>query len=372
MANINKVLVVGGGIAGMSATLELRKRDIAVDLVDIDPDWKVYGAGITVTGPTLRAFRTLGILDEMKAQGFLAEALLIYTMDGILIKRVESPVLDEGLPSSGGIMRPALHRILSYRVKASGANVGLGYTIHHIEQGADTVNVTFTNETEGEYDLVVGADGFVSKMREMIFPDAPNPEFTGQGAWRMNAQRPADMTCAELYFGKHKVGIIPCSPDQVYVFSLEKTSKKEWPDVKEYPARLRQLLQGFAGRVGEFRDAITPESDILFRPLEALLLPRPWSRGNVVLIGDAAHATTPHLATGAGIAAEDAIVLVEELAKGTDIQAGLDAFMERRYERCRMVVENSVKIGELEQSGAPPQEIEALMGASNMQLSEPI
>ena len=60
---VKRVLVIGGGFSGMSAAIELRKRDIAVDLLEIDEGWRSYGAGITLGGPTLRAFRTLGILD---------------------------------------------------------------------------------------------------------------------------------------------------------------------------------------------------------------------------------------------------------------------------------------------------------------------
>jgi 2-polyprenyl-6-methoxyphenol hydroxylase-like FAD-dependent oxidoreductase len=91
-----------------------------------------------------------------------------------------------------------------------------------------------------------------------------------------------------------------------------------------------------------------------------------------VLIGDAVHATTPHLASGAGIGIEDAVVLAEELARGSRVEAALQAFTERRYERCRMVVENSIALGELERQQAPKAEHEALMVATMKALCAPI
>lgn len=110
----------------------------------------------------------------------------------------------------------------------------------------------------------------------------------------------------------------------------------------------------------------------MYRPLEGLLLPKPWYQGRVVLIGDAAHATTPHLASGACIGIEDAIVLVDELTQNEAVDAALQAFQSRRWERCRMVVENSLRLGELEVSGGDKEEQTRIMRASLMALGAPI
>jgi 2-polyprenyl-6-methoxyphenol hydroxylase-like FAD-dependent oxidoreductase len=91
----------------------------------------------------------------------------------------------------------------------------------------------------------------------------------------------------------------------------------------------------------------------VYRPLEALLLPRPWYRGRVLLIGDAAHATTPHLGQGSAQAVEDAVVLGELLARNAPVEGLLEEFMQRRYERCRFIVESSLQLGEWEQSPVP-------------------
>jgi 2-polyprenyl-6-methoxyphenol hydroxylase-like FAD-dependent oxidoreductase len=83
-------------------------------------------------------------------------------------------------------------------------------------------------------------------------------------------------------------------------------------------------------------------------------MPSPWHRGRVLLIGDAVHTTTPHMAAGAGIAVEDSVVLAALLAAGGTVPAVLEAFMARRYERCRLVVENSFQLGEWEKTPNAP------------------
>lgn len=105
--------------------------------------------------------------------------------------------------------------------------------------------------------------------------------------------------------------------------------------------------------------------------MDHLLLPLPWHRGRVVLIGDAVHATTPHLAAGAGIGIEDAIVLVEELAAAPDVESALSAFEKRRWGRCRMVVENSARLGEFERQRDKEAELTRLQGESYAALALP-
>jgi 2-polyprenyl-6-methoxyphenol hydroxylase-like FAD-dependent oxidoreductase len=98
------------------------------------------------------------------------------------------------------------------------------------------------------------------------------------------------------------------------------------------------------------RDQITDSSRVVYRPLEALLLPQPWYRGRILLIGDAAHATTPHLGQGSAQAVEDAVVLGELLAREAPLPQLLEEFMQRRFERCRFIVESSLQLGEWEQT----------------------
>ena len=370
-----RVLIVGGGIAGMALAIVLQRAGIAADIAEIDKDWRVYGAGITTTGPTLRALDRLGLLDAVVNAGYCYDSTRICDAAGhvILASRVSGRPLGPRIPNGGGILRPVLHRLLAAATRASGANVRLGVSVPAIEQSDDAVSVTFTDGSTGAYDLVVGADGINSRTRAMLFPDAPAPAFIGQGCWRAVVPRPAAIDCAHVYVGGPvKAGITPVSQDEMYLFLLQHVPDNPRMPEERWAALLGEQLRDFGGPLGAVRESLGASARINYRPLEKLLLPPPWHRGRVVLIGDAAHATTPHLASGAGLAVEDALVLGECLTSGTAMEDALQRFVAWRHERCRMVVENSVRLGELEMQRAPAHEQAELQRASMIALAEPI
>ena len=370
---VKRVLVVGGGIGGMTAALALAKQGVEVLLIDSDPNWRVYGAGITITGMSLRAFDDLGVLDEIRERGFVH--------NGMRPKRFSGEPLGEprlappGAPPvmlGGGIMRPVLHDILSSRVRATGIAVRLGVTVASFEQDDAGVDVTLSDGATARYDLVIGADGIFSQMRDMIFPDAPKPKFTDQGCWRIVADRPPEIDRAEIYFGGPlKLGMSPISQTQMYVFLLEHVPGNPWFAPETHVEHLSELMAPFGGIVPTIRAGLGEHSQTNYRPLEWLLLPDPWYRGRVVLIGDAAHATTPHMASGAGLAVEDGLVLADELAKTDSVPLALRSFMDRRFARAKLVVDSSVRQGEMEIAKSDRAEQTQLLGSATMALTQP-
>lgn len=371
---LNRVLIVGGGIGGMATAIALRKQDVDVQIIESDPDWKVYGAGLTITGPTLRAFRDLGLLDAIRQAGYFSTSQRMFLFDGVPMGEQAVPKLEPGLPASGAIMRPKLHQIMSGEVLRLGVTVRLGVTATHFDQGDDQVDVTFSDGTRDHFSLVIGADGIYSQTRAMLFPDAERPTYTGQMSWRVVAPHPPGMDRTEFFFGHSNIGgINPCSQDEVYAFILNPAPQPNRIADAEQPEYLKNLMKDFGGNMAVIREGIGPHSSIVQRPFEYCLQPAPWHVGRIILIGDAAHATTPHLASGAGIAVEDGLVLAEELDRcGGDVAAGLRAFTERRYERCRYVVESSVAIGKRQLEDAPAPEIAERMGKAMHYLAGPI
>jgi 2-polyprenyl-6-methoxyphenol hydroxylase-like FAD-dependent oxidoreductase len=369
-----RILIIGGGFSGMSAAIELRKRGAAVDLVEVDAGWRNYGAGISLGGATLRAFRQLGILDAFLREGSAVDGLQAFLPDGTHLANLPTPrVAGPDVPGSGGIMRPVLARILADATRASGADVRLGCTFARIAQDVEGVDVDFTDGQRRRYDLVIGADGLYSKTRETLFPGAPKPQYSGQAVWRAVLPRPPEVQTAMMWMGRVKPGVNPVSKEQMYLFLTEHRPNNEHVDPASFPDALRALLAGFsAPLVQQIRDQIGPGSQIIFRPLEALLMPRPWFKQRVVLIGDTVHATTPHMASGACIGIEDAIVLAEELARHDGIDAALSAFQARRWERCRMVVMNSLRLGQIEMENGSKDEHGQIMRETAMALAAPI
>jgi 2-polyprenyl-6-methoxyphenol hydroxylase-like FAD-dependent oxidoreductase len=202
MSPIKTALIVGGGIAGMSAAIALRRLGIAVDLVDLDPEWRVYGAGITITGPTLRAMKALGVLEEIMAAGHTADGLRVSAVDGRIIEEIATPdPTGSGVPGAGGILRPALHGILSRHTLAAGAVVRLGLTVTAIVESGGSIEASFSDGGSGRYDLVVGADGLFSTTRGLLFPQAPQPRYTGQICWRLMLARPPALDRRHYFLG---------------------------------------------------------------------------------------------------------------------------------------------------------------------------
>lgn len=369
---IRTALIVGGGVGGMTAAIALKRVGVDVTLIDADPQWRVYGAGISVTGISLRAFDDLGILDQIRARGHVGGGMRGKTIDGHTMFEPPVPADPQPVQQGGGIMRPVLHDILSSTVRAEGVTVRLGVRVATLDQDADGVDVGFSDGGTGRYDLVIGADGIYSQIRGMIFPDAARPQFTGQGCWRVVAPRPAEVDRTEMYFGGPvKLGINPVSKDEMYMFILEHVPENPFYAEETLVDHVRGLMTPFGGAVPAVRESITRPDQVNYRPLEWLLLPKPWHQGRVVLIGDAAHATTPHMASGAGIAAEDGLVLAQELQRHDDVEAALAAFTDRRFERARLVVENSVMIGEMEMAGDMSNKGPAMLGATMAQLQQP-
>jgi 2-polyprenyl-6-methoxyphenol hydroxylase-like FAD-dependent oxidoreductase len=132
-----------------------------------------------------------------------------------------------------------------------------------------------------------------------------------------------------------------------------------WPEdrLRQDPRTLhevmREALLPFGGEVAVQREHITDPEQVVYRPVDNIIMPAPWHRGRTLLIGDAAHGTSPHAGQGAAQAIEDGVVLGEEVASGKSAADVLDAFMARRYERCRQVVELSGAIGAWEQHPDP-------------------
>jgi 2-polyprenyl-6-methoxyphenol hydroxylase-like FAD-dependent oxidoreductase len=370
-----RILVIGGGFSGMAAAIQLRKLGAEVDLVEIDPEWRNYGAGISLGGATLRAFRSLGVLDAFLERGSAQDGVSIRLPHGPQVAQLPTPrIAGPDVPGGGAIMRPVLAQILADATRAAGTRVHLGCTFSTVEQDADGVDVSFTDGRRERYDLVVGADGLYSKVRQALFPDAPKPRYSGQGVWRAVVPRPPEIETATMWIGpKVKPGVNPVSKTHMYLFITEPRPVNEHLDPSSFVERVRALLADFpAPELQAIRAGLGADSMIVYRPLEGLLVPQPWSSGRVALIGDAVHATTPHLASGACIGIEDAIVLAEEVARQADLAPALAAFGERRWERCRMVVENSARLGEIEIEGGDKAEHERIMRASLMALAQPI
>ncbi len=377
MSAIRTVLVVGGGIGGLTAAVALRRQGISVDLVEARPDFSVYGVGIIQPNNTLRALAEIGLADACVAAGGAFPGWRMHDATGnVLMDAPGDAIAAPAYPPVNGITRPRLHDILVSAARDAGTVVTLGDRIVSLDDSGEIVAVGYASGRTGAYDLVVGSDGINSDLRARLFGDAIKPVFTSQGVWRYNLPRPADMEWGEVYFGAaSKVGLVPMSPTLMYMLIVTHEPENSWIEGIDMAAAMRDRLEGYDGRVAALRPMIVDSDAVVYRPMESLLLPDPWYKGRSVLIGDAAHSTTPHLAQGAAMAIEDAVLLGKLMGRDESVPALLEEFMRRRFERAKFVVDSSLQIGawELEAwAGNPARNADAgqLLGSATRALMD--
>jgi 2-polyprenyl-6-methoxyphenol hydroxylase-like FAD-dependent oxidoreductase len=358
MTEIERILVVGGGIGGLSTSIALRRAGFAVDVVEKNPKWDVYGVGMIQPANALRVLHEIGLAEQCVAAGHPMYGDKTWLGDGdtFLVGHDWEPLV-EGLPPGNGIARPALHRILQDAVLGSGTEVRAGVTLTTLEDDGDQVTVGFTDGDTRAYDLVIGADGLRSQVREMVFGPDVQPNYTGQVCWRYNLPRIEGLDHIWVYIGATgTAGFVPLGPDLMYMLMIEKPPAGESLrlPVEGLAAKMRERLAQFGGPVAEHTHLIVDDAAVVYRPVENVVLPPPWHKGRVVVLGDAAHATSPHCGQGAAQAIEDGVVLTQELQAKATLPEAFDAFMQRRYDRCRFIVEGSEAIGAWEQDHSLP------------------
>ena len=353
---VDKVLVSGGGPAGMATAIGFARQGVEVTLVEADLEWKALGMGLTLLGPTLRALDSIGAADACAAAGFAQDHADFHNAKGEVTGIVPFPAIaDERLPPAVCITRPAFHRAMSGITLDLAVDLRLGVTITSLEETDEGIHAALSDGEERQFDLVVAAEGLHSRTREQVFGGMA-PRFTGQAVWRTLVPRPPALDVYQMFYGRRaKVGLVPVSDESLYVFAVQNVPDNARPPREERPRLMRQNLDADSDLIEYTRERILDAPEVTYNPTEALLVSPPWHRGRVVLIGDAAHTTTPHLAFGAGIAIEDAIVLCELTGSDLPLDEALLRYTDRRYERCRLVVENSIQLGAWEQNPGDPE-----------------
>jgi 2-polyprenyl-6-methoxyphenol hydroxylase-like FAD-dependent oxidoreductase len=367
---IGNALVVGGGIAGLTAAVALGQTGVAVDVVDVSDGAEGTGIGLQNRGPD--ALDAIGILEDVIATGAARERVPVRFFDaaGKLTFDPGWEARGDGKPAYILIYRPLLSAILRSRAEAVGARLRIGLSVDELHQDLGGADVRFTDGTAGRYDLVVGADGIRSRIRSLVFGQHIQPSPTGSIGlrWVPTGLPRGD---AGFYYGPStEMVVIPMHDDMTYV------SVQHMADHSLSPDEARQVMRDKLGQytapfLRQILGALDDESNVLARKYEVVMVDAPWHRDRVVLIGDAAHATTAQLGSGGVMALEDAVVLAEELRSATTVPDGLASFGKRRHDRCRLVVEASQELSRLQLAGASAGELGAVRGAALQTLSQP-
>jgi 2-polyprenyl-6-methoxyphenol hydroxylase-like FAD-dependent oxidoreductase len=339
MASVERILIVGGGIAGLSLATALHQRGFTPELVERSTEWRATGMGIGVLANGTRVLRALGVDDAVARKGAVLRRWRYCNAQGEILCDTDLEAVWGEVGSCIGIERGVLHEALL--AGAAAVPTRLGVSVTGLMQYPDRVIADFSDGSHADYELVIGADGIHSAVRALAM-DGPPPCYAGQVVWRsVIPARPRGVDDMTVVMGDGCFfGLVPVGGGRTYGFG-----GLDAPDPFADPpeGRLERVRQRFAqlnGPVPEYLAALERDEQLRFDVIE-WVDPDRWHTDRVLLIGDAAHAGPPHMGQGGCMAMEDALVLSELLGGADTLDDALTAYVARRKPRTDWVQEQS-------------------------------
>jgi len=353
-----RILIIGGGIGGLSAALGLQRAGFEVRLFEQATAFAEVGAGITIGVTADRALNFLGVGQTVKAASDFPEKPMVghyRTGRPVAGSPAGARAPYDPLKHFHQIHRADLHAILVRAVAANDpAAMALGAEFVGFRQDADQVVACFADGREVRGDGLIGCDGLRSVVRRELFSNE-NPRFTGQVAWRflVPAERvlPFLGEAASAHFmgpGHNFVRYLIRNRtllNGVAFATTDRWTEEGW-SIRSSREELLEQFEGWHEDIlGIFRNA--PEDGIFKWALfDRDPLPR-WTEGRVALLGDAAHPMLPFLGLGAAMALEDSALLARAMAAEPNIPAALELYAAARQDRAADILLASRRQGEI-------------------------
>ncbi len=332
-----KITVVGGGIGGLTLGLMLQRRGFHVRIFERASALQPVGAGIVLAINAMRVFRELGLQEKLLEKGRQVFHSELKSADGTTLGAQNL----EPFSKKYGGLSIALHRSDLHACLANALapeTLVLGEEFLSIDDSANGAEAVFKSGRRERADCIVGADGLNSVVRKHLFPSEGSLRFAGYTAWRgiCNLADCATQTrvdsVSEAWGRGARFGLVPIGPERVYWFATRNAPQNQILSADENRAVLAKTFGHWHAPIGTVLDATDPAKilhhDILDRPPVDT-----WAKGNVVLLGDAAHPTTPNMGQGAAMAIESAAVLAAALEREDTFDAAFKTYQRVRQPR---------------------------------------
>lgn len=343
----SRIAVIGGGIGGLAAALALKQGGHAVTVYEKHPYARNGGTGLTLWSNAAYALDQLGILHEVLARGQVMRTSRIMTARNRLIAELPLHKLQSTVQyPTFSISRTSLHHILIDSVGKD--SIIYGKRCVAFQQTQDEAVVRFEDGTTAVADLVVAADGIHSILREQWLKD--RLRYSGYVAWQgvtsVNAEQPAVDVMYEYWGAGRRFGFVPLGERQVYWFATQ--NAEPGLSLVSMKDHLQRVFGSFPKQVRSTLDA-AEEADMIQTALYDRVPARSFVNGRLVLVGDAAHPTTPNMGQGACMALEDAVALSEAMHESTELLAALRMYDRLRVKKTAHVVRTSWSLGKVMQ-----------------------
>lgn len=342
-----KAVIIGGGIGGLTTAIALQQRGVDAHVYEAAPEIHAVGAGIWVAPNALTVFQRLGFLDEIISGGFNVTSSCIADTTGRMLQHFSPIEMSTSRLPLVPIHRAVLQERLIAHLKPN--TLHLGKRCVGIEQYEDGVSVSFADGSMTTGDILIGADGIRSVVRTALF-GAADYRYSGQTCWRgiVNFRMPEASAATEMWSTKPgvRLGYSHVNAEQVYFYATACAPHGGNDTPGTIRQRLAELYSDFPRYLREML-AAADESKIIRNDIWDFAPISSWHKGRVVLVGDAAHATTPNMGQGGCQAIEDAYALAEALSLETSLGAAFKHYETSRMKKAHFVVNTSYRIGKI-------------------------
>jgi 2-polyprenyl-6-methoxyphenol hydroxylase-like FAD-dependent oxidoreductase len=349
---MKKIAIIGGGIGGLTTAIALQQKGYNVKVYEAAPEIREVGAGLWVASNAMNILNRLGIADAVKQAGNTLKSSALADHKGNILTKIDfNKIIAKYHNGTTAIHRGKLQNILFNAVKPG--TVETNKRLKNIVSTEGGIHLTFEDGTDAESDILIGADGIHSAVRKHLFGEIPL-RYSGQTCWRGIAkmQLPNPKEAAELWGTKSglRSSYSQVSANEVYWYITVKSIQGTKINPVNLKSYLKELTAEFDSNIQDVIEA-TDNQSIIQNDLFDIKPITLWFKGNIVLLGDAAHATTPNLGQGACQAIEDAYFLAESLSQHPSVEMAFKTYQNKRKPKADFVTKTSLQIAQLNNIG---------------------
>ncbi|MCH6264473.1 FAD-dependent monooxygenase [Neobacillus citreus] len=343
-------IIAGGGITGLTSAIALQKEGFRVKVLERTKELKEVGAGLGLGANAWKGLARLEITNDLEAKCNLIKSTKFLDQEGNLISEMDI----ERLNQKYGVAYVTVHRAELQKALVQHLQPGtleLGKKIIHFEQSETGVTIYLENGNTLEGDALIAADGIHSTVRKICFPNI-KPRYSGYTCWRavVNVPKEKDLSgeFTETWGTKGRFGIVPLNNNQIYWFACVNAPYQS-KDLLDFTTNdLYHLFQTYHSPVPEIIKC-TNDNDLIWNDIIDIKPMNRFAFNKILLIGDAAHATTPNIGQGAGQAIEDALILSQVLKSNRNMEEAFTEFENLRISKTKKIVNLSWRIGKAAQ-----------------------